>query len=79
MRVSVGVAWSRGETCSAEDLVATADEAMYESKRGGRGTPKLLRQRGRTSGSDDRRNTAGRALESGSVGSGFAPLGSRSP
>jgi diguanylate cyclase (GGDEF)-like protein/PAS domain S-box-containing protein len=32
--ISVGAAWSRGEELDAESLVARADRAMYEAKRG---------------------------------------------
>lgn len=41
VRLSIGVAWSRGEEASADELVALADNAMYESKREGLGRPKL--------------------------------------
>ena len=33
VRISVGVAWSKGEELDAESLVARADHAMYEVKR----------------------------------------------
>ncbi|MBK5224037.1 MAG: EAL domain-containing protein [Acidimicrobiia bacterium] len=39
MRASVGVAWTTGEVTSADELVARADAAMYESKRRGVGRP----------------------------------------
>ena len=39
--ISIGVAWSRGSTASADVLVAAADEAMYKSKRTRTGEPKL--------------------------------------
>ena len=39
-RVSIGVAWSRGQGADADALVARADDAMYESKREGDGVPK---------------------------------------
>jgi diguanylate cyclase (GGDEF)-like protein/PAS domain S-box-containing protein len=42
-RVSVGVAWSEGDTVGADTLVARADAAMYESKRQGAGEPSLAR------------------------------------
>jgi diguanylate cyclase (GGDEF)-like protein/PAS domain S-box-containing protein len=41
LKVSVGVAWSKGEGIGADLLVAQADSAMYESKREGAGLPKL--------------------------------------
>jgi len=40
-RLSIGVAWSSGEGADADELVAQADNAMYESKREGAGLPKL--------------------------------------
>jgi diguanylate cyclase (GGDEF)-like protein/PAS domain S-box-containing protein len=40
-KVSVGVAWSSGDSVTAEALVAAADNGMYESKRDGTGQPKL--------------------------------------
>jgi diguanylate cyclase (GGDEF)-like protein/PAS domain S-box-containing protein len=42
-RVSVGVAWSEGDSLDADTLVARADVAMYESKRLGAGAPQLAR------------------------------------
>jgi GGDEF domain-containing protein len=39
--VSIGVAWSRGDSSDADALVAAADAAMYEAKRAGTGDPKL--------------------------------------
>jgi diguanylate cyclase (GGDEF)-like protein/PAS domain S-box-containing protein len=39
LSASAGVACSRGETVSAEDLVREADAAMYDSKEQGRGLP----------------------------------------
>lgn len=39
MRASVGVAWTSQEVTNADDLVARADSAMYESKRRGVGRP----------------------------------------
>jgi diguanylate cyclase (GGDEF)-like protein/PAS domain S-box-containing protein len=45
--VGVGVACSRGETLSAEDLVREADGAMYESKEQRRGLPVLASRRDR--------------------------------
>lgn len=36
VRVSAGIATEAGEGCSAERLVERADQALYESKRGGR-------------------------------------------
>lgn len=39
MRASVGVAWTGSETTDADELVARADAAMYESKRRGIGRP----------------------------------------
>jgi diguanylate cyclase (GGDEF)-like protein/PAS domain S-box-containing protein len=42
-QVSVGVAWSDRDEVGADALVAAADEAMYESKRGGCGEPQLGR------------------------------------
>ena len=41
VRVSIGVAWTRGEEADADAIVALADNAMYESKREGAGRPKL--------------------------------------
>jgi diguanylate cyclase (GGDEF)-like protein/PAS domain S-box-containing protein len=41
VRLSIGVAWSSGEGSDADELVAQADNAMYESKREGAGRPKL--------------------------------------
>jgi diguanylate cyclase (GGDEF)-like protein/PAS domain S-box-containing protein len=41
LRLSIGVAWSSGEDADADELVAQADHAMYESKREGAGRPKL--------------------------------------
>lgn len=40
-RVSIGVAWSKGQDISAEALVAQADRAMYESKHEAAGRPRL--------------------------------------
>jgi PleD family two-component response regulator len=39
--VSIGVAWSSGDAMSADELVAAADNAMYQSKRSRKGEPKL--------------------------------------
>jgi diguanylate cyclase (GGDEF)-like protein/PAS domain S-box-containing protein len=39
--VSIGVAYASDELTSPEALVAAADEAMYESKRAGKGEPRL--------------------------------------
>ena len=39
--VSVGVAWSRGNTSDVDALVAAADAAMYQAKRAGTGEPRL--------------------------------------
>ncbi|HTU79064.1 MAG TPA: diguanylate cyclase [Solirubrobacteraceae bacterium] len=44
-QISVGVAWSRGESTTAEALVGQADHAMYESKRERLGRPKLASDR----------------------------------
>ena len=44
-RISIGVAWSRGDGASADSIVARADAAMYESKHEGAGRPKLARGR----------------------------------
>jgi diguanylate cyclase (GGDEF)-like protein len=41
VRLSIGVAWSSGEDADADELVAQADHAMYESKREGAGRAKL--------------------------------------
>jgi len=41
VQVSIGVAWSVGEGADADELVAKADGAMYESKHEGSGRPKL--------------------------------------
>ena len=41
VQVSIGVAFSSGEQASADELVALADKAMYESKREGAGRPYL--------------------------------------
>jgi diguanylate cyclase (GGDEF)-like protein/PAS domain S-box-containing protein len=43
-RASIGVAWSMGPRPEAEELVARADSAMYESKREGAAQPKLSRR-----------------------------------
>lgn len=40
-KASMGVAWSRGNERSAEQLVAEADQAMYASKQEAAGRPKL--------------------------------------
>ena len=40
-KVSIGVAWSDGPATEADELVAQADRAMYESKRKGTGRPTL--------------------------------------
>ncbi len=40
-KLSIGVAWSSGDSVDAETIVARADSAMYESKRERAGTPKL--------------------------------------
>jgi diguanylate cyclase (GGDEF)-like protein/PAS domain S-box-containing protein len=40
-RVSIGVTWCRGNRLNADALVAMADRAMYESKRGRNGRPML--------------------------------------
>jgi diguanylate cyclase (GGDEF)-like protein/PAS domain S-box-containing protein len=45
LSASVGVACSRGETLSAEDLIREADGAMYESKEQRRGLPVLATRR----------------------------------
>jgi diguanylate cyclase (GGDEF)-like protein/PAS domain S-box-containing protein len=39
--VSIGVAWSRGNTSDADTLVAAADAAMYQAKRAETGAPWL--------------------------------------
>jgi predicted signal transduction protein with EAL and GGDEF domain len=39
---SIGVAWSDGQSTTAEILVAQADTAMYQSKRAGNGEPVLF-------------------------------------
>ena len=41
VQASIGVAWSAGEGADADEMVAKADHAMYESKREGSGRPKL--------------------------------------
>ena len=41
LRASIGVACATSDTLNADVLVARADEAMYASKRGGRGEPHL--------------------------------------
>jgi len=41
LQMSIGVAWSSGDSIGAEALVALADRAMYESKRERLGQPKL--------------------------------------
>ncbi|HLL92682.1 MAG TPA: GGDEF domain-containing protein, partial [Solirubrobacteraceae bacterium] len=45
LRLSIGVAWSSGAGADADELVAQADNAMYESKREGAGLPKLASSR----------------------------------
>ncbi len=40
-QVSIGVAWSTGTDAGADEIVAWADKAMYDSKRQGTGQPKL--------------------------------------
>jgi diguanylate cyclase (GGDEF)-like protein/PAS domain S-box-containing protein len=40
-QASIGVAWSNGGAISADELVARADRAMYESKRERAGEPKI--------------------------------------
>ena len=40
-RLSIGVAWSCGDDLGAEEIVAQADSAMYESKHERAGRPKL--------------------------------------
>jgi len=40
-QVSIGVAWSTGTDAGADEIVAWADKAMYDSKRQGDGQPKL--------------------------------------
>jgi diguanylate cyclase (GGDEF)-like protein/PAS domain S-box-containing protein len=42
VQASIGVAWSSPALNDADELVAAADEAMYESKRGGAGEPVLF-------------------------------------
>jgi diguanylate cyclase (GGDEF)-like protein len=39
--VSIGVAWSSGNTSDADTLVAAADAAMYQAKRAGTCAPTL--------------------------------------
>jgi diguanylate cyclase (GGDEF)-like protein/PAS domain S-box-containing protein len=39
--VSIGVAWSSGNSSDADTLVAAADAAMYQAKRAGTGEPRL--------------------------------------
>jgi diguanylate cyclase (GGDEF)-like protein/PAS domain S-box-containing protein len=39
--LSIGVAWSSGNTRDADALVAAADAAMYQAKRAGTGEPRL--------------------------------------
>lgn len=41
--VSIGVAWSSGDSSDADALVAAADAAMYEAKRSGAGEPRLAK------------------------------------
>jgi diguanylate cyclase (GGDEF)-like protein/PAS domain S-box-containing protein len=44
-QASIGVAWSNGGAISADELVARADRAMYESKRERAGEPKITMSR----------------------------------
>ncbi|QGG95117.1 putative bifunctional diguanylate cyclase/phosphodiesterase [Actinomarinicola tropica] len=76
MRASVGVAWTTSDVVNADDLVARADAAMYESKRRGVGRPVAFAPALRRSDSiklDDER-ALHHALERGDLVVHFQPI-----
>jgi diguanylate cyclase (GGDEF)-like protein/PAS domain S-box-containing protein len=61
-KISVGVAWSDAQNTNADELVARADEAMYESKRERAGRPQLAQDVAAIATRDsDARHAAGAA------------------
>lgn len=76
MRASVGVAWTSADITNADELVARADAAMYESKRRGVGRPVAYAPALRRTDSvklDDER-ALHHALERGDLAVHFQPI-----
>jgi diguanylate cyclase (GGDEF)-like protein/PAS domain S-box-containing protein len=75
LRSSVGVAWSGGDLTSADEFVARADAAMYESKRRGIGKAVAFSQLLQRSDHNlDQEHALHQALEHGDLHLRFQPI-----